>query len=104
MAVYFVRAGADGYIKIGHSKNVKNRIKDLQTASPVPLDVMCVIDGDKRMETELHRRFAKHRDHGEWFRPGIDLLNFIRELRGEPPLEDTIACAREFGLVDVRWL
>jgi len=33
----------------------------------------------KTAKRELHSRFESLRDHGDWFRPGIDLVNFIRE-------------------------
>lgn len=36
-----------------------------------------MIDGDRDMETFLHRQFAAGRVHGEWFLPSPELREFI---------------------------
>src|SRR5262249_47936749 len=53
--------------KIGWSKNPKKRLSSLQTASPDELVLLGTIQGGLEVETELHRRFAKHKLQGEWF-------------------------------------
>lgn len=35
--------------------------------SPVKLEVVCTWPGGPRLERWMHRRFAEHRQHGEWF-------------------------------------
>jgi hypothetical protein len=74
--VYFIRA-ADGMVKIGTSTNVLKRVKDLASQSPVPLELVAVVPGNTTDEAALHDRFNDARDHGEWFRPVPELLEFI---------------------------
>ncbi len=73
--VYFVRAS--DMIKIGTSTNVSKRICALQTASPVRLDLLLVIPGSADLERELHRKHAKLRSHGEWFRAEPALVEHV---------------------------
>ena len=61
--VYFIRCG--DYVKIGTSKNIQRRLKDLETGNPYPLELIYV--EDSLMEEEWHVLF-KHRHHrGEWY-------------------------------------
>jgi hypothetical protein len=79
--VYFVQPVGGGLIKIGiTTRPVNERLKMLQTGSPVALQVIATCPGHSRREQELHRQFAKSRRHGEWFEPSADLVGFIAEL------------------------
>lgn len=54
--------------KIGWAKDPEQRIRELQTGSPVPLEIIGVIRGGTlETENELHVAFGQHRLHGEWF-------------------------------------
>ncbi|MFD8630437.1 GIY-YIG nuclease family protein [Streptomyces hygroscopicus] len=56
-------------VKIGKSGNVTKRLRQLQTASPVLLQVWWQREtSDPGLETKLHRHFAAQRVSGEWFR------------------------------------
>lgn len=70
MSVYFARRGR--LIKIGHSRNVPDRMMHLGAK------LIGAVPGDRKMEIELHKRFAHLRVRGEWFRPNEELLAFIR--------------------------
>ncbi len=84
MAVYFITAGDQ--VKIGFSKNPKDRARAYQTTSPVPVTLAGVIeDGDEMLESILHQRFYENRTHGEWF----NLTDEISELIAEHPCEDS---------------
>lgn len=77
--VYFVQAVEGGSIKIGSTKLLRTRMLALQSGCPIKLRVLHAIEGaGYREETALHRRFAKARLHGEWFRP-------VPELPGRRP-------------------
>lgn len=79
--VYFAQCVHGGPIKIGVAKKLRTRMLALQTGCPYPLRVLSIIDpGGPKLELELHRRFARHRLHGEWFRPAEDLKGFIDAL------------------------
>jgi hypothetical protein len=74
---YFVQAVGGGPVKIGRTrKPMDERLRALQTGSPVKLRVIGVIEGDR--EGECHRKFAHDRLHGEWFTATDKLLKFIR--------------------------
>lgn len=72
--VYFIEQNETGFVKIGISNDVSNRIKGLQSSSHLPLTCFkfCVFDSRrlaKKEETRLHRKYAGFRMEGEWFRP-----------------------------------
>tara|TARA_Y100000034_G_scaffold136776_1_gene215663 strand:- start:3316 stop:4029 length:714 start_codon:yes stop_codon:yes gene_type:complete len=75
--IYFVRALPDGPIKVGHSSNVPERLKQLQQSSPQNLAVIKTVEGGFAEERALHEKFNKYRLHGEWFSPHPSLINFI---------------------------
>lgn len=79
--VYFIQGRITKNIKIGHTKrdDLSGRLQELQSASPDQLNLLLVIEGDKRFEWSLHRRFAKYRLHGEWFSPSSELLQAIAD-------------------------
>lgn len=74
---YFVQGQNTRNIKIGKSRNVGDRFCALQTASGEPLKLLFTIPDN--VEKELHRKFYKHRLHGEWFMPSQPILDFIEE-------------------------
>ena len=65
--VYFVASGENA-VKIGVTDDVLDRMKALETASPLPLTLLAVMPGDQETEYDLHRAFAALRISGEWFR------------------------------------
>ena len=73
--VYFLQGKVTKLIKIGLSSNPRKRIKSLQLSEEV--EFLGVIKGDKRLEDELHYRFADYRKIGEWFEPAPELVAFI---------------------------
>ena len=77
--VYFIGSPRGGPVKIGFSAAPRRRLGELQTASPVRLEILGLVSGTREMEQEFHERFAKHRLNGEWFEPCSELLDFIRE-------------------------
>jgi hypothetical protein len=81
--IYFVR-GYDGMIKIGWARDVERRLVALQISSPVELVAMRVIRGPMADETKLHKRFAYLHVRGEWFKPGEELVEYIRKLEAPP--------------------
>jgi hypothetical protein len=70
--------GFGDYIKIGVSANIDERMITLQTPEPVQLHAL--IDGWLSDEAELHRRFAKYRLQGEWFRKEGELADWVATL------------------------
>lgn len=77
--VYFV-IGSDK-VKIGVSKHFpgSHRLKSLQSQSPVLLELIGYIKSDdtRRLESELHIRFAKLNAYGEWFTKSDEITSYI---------------------------
>lgn len=82
--VYFIQGESTRLIKIGFTdRAVKARCAILQVGSPDKLIILGSIDGSREIESYLHDIFAKHRVIGEWFRPAVEILEFITEhIRG----------------------
>jgi uncharacterized protein YozE (UPF0346 family) len=67
-------------VKIGKSLDPERRSKTLQTGQPLPLKTLLVLDMD--VEAQLHKRFARDRQLGEWFRFSHDIRDFLDEWMG----------------------
>lgn len=86
--VYFVQEPISGAVKIGVAANVLDRLRRLQTSHPYELILLGTCPGGLRLEQALHRRFAKARLLGEWFKPWKGLFTKIEALRTlAPPTE-----------------
>lgn len=66
MWTYFIRAGAEGPVKIGLSNDVFDRLCNLQVGHHEELRIIRLIRGDA--EKAMHRRFHANRIRGEWFK------------------------------------
>lgn len=78
--IYFVQAVNGGAIKIGYSANVLDRLKSLQCASPLKLQIIGLMKGSPLEERTLHNKFVEARLHGEWFDNSNELEGFISKL------------------------
>lgn len=81
--IYFIYH--NGHIKIGFSTDPWRRLASLQTAHYQQLDMLATMPGEQADEREIHQRFWKHRERGEWFRDNELLRQFIDEVRGRYP-------------------
>lgn len=79
--IYFLQQGDDGPIKIGYTKDLLARIKDLQVGSPYELKLILSFRGFPEKERELHAKFREHRMSGEWFTPSDEIMEFVKEQR-----------------------
>jgi hypothetical protein len=79
--VYFIEAEGVDRVKIGVANCSHARLKTLEGACPVPLRLLGAVETDKfgTLEKELHKRFAEHRDRGEWFKAVPEIVAFITE-------------------------
>lgn len=84
--VYFISCG-DDLIKIGHTTNLRSRLRSLRTATPKELQVLLVIPGTRDDELELHRKFEAHRAGREWFSPCDAITEFISSHRMTAPAD-----------------
>ncbi len=78
--IYFVRS--DRLVKIGYSADPKRRMSNLGTASPYPLHLLGIMEGDKDLEMRLHMAFSRYRVNREWFLLTDDIADFIMDQCG----------------------
>lgn len=84
--IYFLTGIEDNrnLVKIGHTSGpIGKRVAQLQTGSPSTLGLVLAIEGDRSDEAELHSRFRRYQSHGEWFFPGPEIVEFIRNCMGK---------------------
>ena len=82
---------ATGDIKVGRSKHVQKRIKELQTGCPHPLRLILHAPDEGHRERDIHRRMdGRHlRHNGEWFEEGAlaelpdDLYNLLTHIENQ---------------------
>lgn len=67
------------FVKIGYTKNIHKRLSQLQTSSPVKLDVLYLIEGDTNLEKELHKLFGHLVTSGEWFTFDDSILDYFKD-------------------------
>lgn len=64
-------------VKIGRSKNPQKRLKELKTANPSKMEIVCVIRNKGFLEKTLHRCFDDIRLEGEWFETSARIAKFM---------------------------
>lgn len=79
--VYFIRpVGQDGPVKIGWSRLPEDRLRALMVWSPLPLEIVARIEGDRRTEGGFHALFRGQHSHGEWFHASDELTTVINQI------------------------
>ena len=79
--VYFVETSEGQFVKIGFTKSLRSRIRQLEgTLRPTPIRFLGYIPGSIETEAFFQRRFAAQRERGEWFRDSTGLRGFIATL------------------------
>ena len=82
--VYLIKSDSDLY-KIGRTASLDSRIKSIQGASPIPLELVHAIYSFDYvgLEDDLHERFKDVREHHEWFRLDDEAVEFIKALKND---------------------
>ena len=65
--IYFILEEENNVIKIGYSKNVVSRLRQLQTSIPYQLRLLGKIEGTTKEERRIHEYLNPYRMKGEWF-------------------------------------
>lgn len=73
--VYFLYCG--GYIKIGYTTDIRQRLNDFHTHSPMPVTLLLTIRGRPEDELSYHEMFGADRVRREWFHLSLDLRDFL---------------------------
>ncbi len=84
-SVYFIQDLVNKEIKIGftcsapHNYSLADRARNLASVRQARMAILGGFEGTKETEAEMHKRFEHLSVGHEWFRPGDDLLQFIRD-------------------------
>lgn len=80
--VYFIRQGSTGPIKIGWSKNIPRRIREIGCGWAEEGELLAVLPSlDERPEKLLHKLLARDRIRGEWFEPSCWVMAVVAGVR-----------------------
>ena len=83
--VYFIRNYETDLIKIGTTRNLRYRVKQINKAEGTYCQLLIAIPGDRQVEKELHRAFADtaicEDPRNEWFYCSSELYEFITDMR-----------------------
>lgn len=76
--VYFV--SAPDRIKIGYTRQLEHRLRQLGQQCLDPLTVIATIPGNRELEREIHRQLERYRIKGEWFEDCDSVWALMSEL------------------------
>ena len=65
--VYVIHAVGTNRVKIGFTQRIAERLSDLQTGSPFPLELVGYHNASLGFEQRLHEQLKDRRCIGEWF-------------------------------------
>lgn len=77
--VYFIQD--DAQVKIGHSVKPRARLRELQCATHRVLKLLATCKGGQQRERLLHKKFAKYRVKGEWFKLSLPIATYIDQIK-----------------------
>lgn len=65
----YVISGKQGYVKIGRSYRLEERLRELQRTSPIDISLIYKFETQSadKLERLVHEDLSEHRKHGEWF-------------------------------------
>lgn len=95
--VYLVQAVGTDRFKIGRATNVANRLRTIQTSSPLKIRYVyhAYVRNMNLYEMELHHKFSEQREIGEWFTLSksdiefcIFLMRLVQDAEPSIPQED----------------
>ena len=79
--VYFIKDINTNNVKVGRTKNINRRFKELQEPSLVRLEIFHLVytDNSRWLEKWFHVTFKRYHLWGEVFNLPIEVLNAIKE-------------------------
>lgn len=78
--VYVIGTSDSSVAKIGVSNAPQRRLRQIQSMSPLRLQVLWACPGSYDLEAALHAHFNVYRSHGEWFDfRGLDPVKVVQD-------------------------
>ena len=79
--VYFLQSETNNQIKIGYTRDIHQRIMQLQVNKKDKLRFLLMVPGNYGYEARLHQFFKRHNVDGEWYKPDPEIFNYMDKLR-----------------------
>lgn len=79
--VYFVQNGDNGPIKIGYTRHINRRMRELRTKCGLNCVLLATRPGGGEREGAYHFQFWADHVEGEWFNPSVAILSEIERLK-----------------------
>ena len=80
--VYFIRSGSAGPVKIGWSKNIPKRIRDIGVSMAEEGELLAVLPAlDDTTEKLIQALLARDRIRGEWYEPTAWVMAVVAGVR-----------------------
>jgi hypothetical protein len=76
--LYLILDTSSKKLKIGRSKNVQKRIKQLQTSNSGSLSILFTLKGEGFREEYVHRMFSHLNTNGEWFEYDNCIIDYFK--------------------------
>lgn len=107
--VYVVGNECGSSVKIGHTKNIEQRLSQLQTGYPDQLTVFFTkttetLNEARQLEDAAHNRLRRYRQTGEWFDVSASVAQKAIEDAAVHEGLDPEECARRIGVVKEKLL
>ena len=84
--VYFLRERRkNGFIKIGSTTDLPERIRSLQQGNPHKLKIIATIPGCYNVEKKIRKDLETSRFRSEWFEPTDEVLDYIEKIQRVDP-------------------
>ncbi len=79
--VYFIADPVRDVVKIGFSKDVRKRLKQLQTSNSNQLILLGYVQGSRIEEQYYHKLFSKDKSElvGEWFVLSDNIIDYLNQ-------------------------
>jgi hypothetical protein len=75
--IYIIGCSENQFIKIGFTNNLEKRLMQINCSSPYNNQIIKSINGDYKLEKQIHKKFNKYLYNKEWFYKSIlDDLEF----------------------------
>lgn len=86
---YLARVGTQPGVRIGCALNLKKELARIQSLHTNRVHYELLAPGGLGLRNSIHRRFAKYRIYGNWFRFREDMISaFGPEVTSWHPMED----------------
>lgn len=76
--IYLIEDASNQLCKIGFSNSPEKRLATLQTGTGFTLNLLYVMEGSLKLESELHNKFKHLHKRGEWFYFSGDIKKYFK--------------------------